>query len=368
MAKAEWKLLDTSLLYIIVSLWVVGMAMVFSASSALTMDLEVSSLYFFIKQLIATVIGGFGIFLLLRFDYRLLQQPKYYFTLLVIALAMLVLVLFLPSIKNTHRWISLGVFSFQPSEFAKIALVITLAAVSSRWKSMLASWGFILISLAALALPVIVLIAMEPDLGTSAVVAMSSMVVLFAAGIDWRKVLVLALIIVIALALYINAAEYRKDRIRVFMNPKEDPLGSGFQAIQSELTIGSGGVIGVGYMASKQKLFYLPAGHTDFIFSVIGEEWGFLGTSTILIMYVLLFFRGIRIAMLSRDLFGYLLAIGLTSMIVGQAFINMSVTTILFPTKGIPLPLVSYGGSSIIGTLIALGIILNISQFGKKAK
>lgn len=359
---------DKALFILVVSMVGIGLAMVFSSSTALTLDQGVSPFHFFIKQAVAAVIGIVLLLSLLRIDYKILAQPKIYLTLLITATFLLVVVLFMPAVNSTNRWFRFFGFGFQPSELAKLALVIALAAVAARWRDMLSSWGFIFLTLAVFVAPVIFLIAIEPDLGTAAILSLVSISVLFAGGIGIRKLLTLLIIVAIMVTLFIVVSPYRLARIQTFLDPTSDPLGSGFQAAQSEIALGSGGLLGVGFMQSKQKLFYLPASHTDFIFSVIGEEWGLIGSFIILILYLALFARGLRIAFTARDLFGFLLAVGISTLVVGQALMNISVAATLFPTKGIPLPLISYGGSSMVSTLVALGLLLNVSQFCRKGE
>ncbi len=354
---------DRALFFLIVALVTGGLAMVFSASSAITFDHGLSPFHFLIKQAVAAVLGFLVMRLMLTFDYAVLKQPRVYMTVLLVAVALLVIVLFTPAIKGAHRWIRLAGVSFQPSEAAKVALIVALAAIAARWRGLLTSWGFLFLTLAIFVTPFVFLIGIEPDLGTAAVLALSSLAVLFVGGMGMRKLLVLVLIAAIGIAAFIGASPYRQARIDAFLDPTSDPLGAGFQAQQSEIALGAGGLAGVGYMESRQKLFYLPESHTDFIYSVIGEEWGLLGSLLILALYLALFARGLRIAFSARDIFGFLLAAGLTLLVVGQALIHIGVTTTLLPTKGIPLPLVSSGGSSMIATMAALGLLLNVSQY-----
>jgi cell division protein FtsW len=357
---------DRALFLMVIALVVIGLAMVFSASTAVTLDRGLSPFHFFVKQIIAVVIGFALMYLSLRFDYRLLAQPKLYMPILGFAVVLLLVVLFMPPVNNTNRWIILGPVSFQPSELAKPALVIALAAVASRWRELLRSWAFSFLTLAVFVAPVVFLIAIEPDLGTAAVVAVVSLAVLFAGGIGIRNLIIVLMIVAVGLGLFVWSSPYRLSRIQSYLDPGADPLGSGFQINQSEIALGAGGIYGLGFMESKQKLFYLPASHSDFIFSVIGEEWGLIGSSLVLALYLALFARGLRVAFSARDLFGFLLAGGVTLMVTGQALMNISVATALIPTKGIPLPLISSGGTSLVMTMVALGLLLNVSQYCRK--
>ena len=357
---------DRPLFLLVVALVVIGLAMVFSTSTAISLDRNLSPFYFLIKQILAAVVGFLVIRFMLRFDYLVLARPRVYMTILIVSAVLLLAVLFTPAVNNTNRWFQFPYLSFQPSELAKPALVIALAAVAARWRGLLESWGFIFLTLAVFAAPVVFLIAIEPDLGTAAVVGLIALAVLFAAGIGVRKLVILLLLAAVGIGIFVGVSPYRSSRIQAFLDPASDPLGTGFQALQSEIALGAGGLAGVGFMESRQKLFYLPASHTDFIFSVIGEEWGLIGSSLVLALYLLLFARGLRIAFTARDLFGFLLAVGVTTMIVGQALMNISVATILLPTKGIPLPLISSGGSSLVMTMAALGLLLNVSQYRRR--
>lgn len=359
---------DTGLTIIIGLLVLAGVVMVFSSSAALTLEMGVHELYFLIKQIIAVSIGLGVMVFMFRIDYRMLADSSVYLTLLVLALGMLVLVLYMPEINNTHRWFRLLGFNFQPSEFAKLVLLIVLAAVASQWRALLNNWGFIFLTLAVFAAPVIFLIAIQPDLGTAAILSVSAFSILFAAGIGMRKIFILVVIAAVLISIFIMVSPYRMQRIVTFLDPTADPLGSGYQAAQSEIALGSGGLTGRGFMYSNNKLFYLPAAHTDFVFSIVGEEIGFAGTALLLALYLLLFMTGVKIAFTARDFFGFLLATGITVLIVGQALMNMSVAATMLPTKGIPLPLISYGGTSAIFTLAGLGLLLNISQYCKKEK
>lgn len=357
---------DRTLFLLTVILLAIGLAMVFSASAAITLDQGLSPFHFFLRQAIAAVVGIVMLLLLLRIDYSVLQQPKVYLTLLGVTVLALIVVLYMPAVNNTNRWFRIFGFGLQPSEFAKIALIVALSAVSARWKGMLTSWGFIFLTLAVLVAPVVFLVAVQPDLGTAAIIAITSFSILFAAGIGMRKLLLLLLIASLLVAAFIMISPYRLERIKTFLDPTADPLGAGFQATQSEIALGSGGLLGVGFMQSKQKLFYLPASQTDFIYSIIGEEWGLAGTAAVLLLFLALFARGLTVAFTARDLFGFLLAVGVTTQIVAQAFVNISVAATMFPTKGIPLPFISYGGTAVVAGLVAMGLLLNVSQYCRR--
>jgi cell division protein FtsW len=275
---------------------------------------------------------------------------------------MLILVLFLHPVNDTHRWVRLGPLSLQPAEFAKLAVVIFLAyhleRRGERVNEFLSSVFPALLLLGWFAF----LIYIQPDLGTAATISLVGAVMLYVAGVRLRYFAALGLLAVPVLYLATTGASYRMRRIEAFLNPGADAQGAGYQMIQSLIAVGTGGVHGVGLMEGRQKLFYLPYPYSDFIYAVIGEELGLIGASLLALLFVLLLWRGLRAAWRAPDDFGTFLAAGLTLSIVLQAFINMSVVLGLLPTKGIPLPLVSAGGSSLLFTLLAVGLVLNVSQ------
>jgi cell division protein FtsW len=271
-------------------------------------------------------------------------------------------VFFLAAAANTHRWIQFSGFSVQPSELAKLALIFFLAYFLEKRKGNVNDLAFTLVPVAVIVALLAGLIVLQPDLGTAVSLLTISAALLFVAGLDLRWIAASVIVGLPVFYLLIFRVKYRRDRILAFMNPWEQPLGRGFQIIQSLLSVASGGIAGLGFMEGKQKLFYLPEAHTDFIFAVIGEELGLIGTCALLALFLVFFWRGIRTSMRAPDLFGFYLALGITLMVCVQAFINMSVVLGLLPTKGIPLPFLSYGGSSFVVMLAAVGILLNVSQ------
>jgi cell division protein FtsW len=275
---------------------------------------------------------------------------------------LLISVFFLDRAHHTHRWFHLGPLSFQPSEMAKPALILFLAFfLESRTKSM-KDWRNTVLPAAVPTLVFIALIVFQPDLGTAIACAAITGCVLFVAGLDLRYLGYAFLASLLPLYFLIFHVAYRRDRILAFLNPYSDPQGRGFHIIQSLIAVSTGGITGVGLMEGKQKLFYLPEPHTDFIFAVTAEELGLVGALVIVLLFAIFLWRGVRTALRTQDMFGRFLAVGITSMIVVQAFINISVVLGLMPTKGIPLPLVSYGGSSLLVTLACIGVLLNISK------
>jgi cell division protein FtsW len=340
----------------------IGLVMVFSASAVIAKERYGSGYTFLLRQLSWAITGIAAMALAMRIDYRRYRHPGVVFSLLGVTMLMLISVFLLDRAHHTHRWIHWGGFSFQPSEMAKPALILFLAFfLENRTKSM-NDWRNTL--LPAL-LPILVflgLIVFQPDLGTAIACAAISICLLFVAGLDLRYLGYGVLGSLLPLYFLIFHVAYRRDRILAFLNPYSDPQGRGFHIIQSLIAVSTGGITGVGLMEGKQKLFYLPEPHTDFIFAVTAEELGLLGALLMVVLFAGFLWRGTRCALRIPDMFGRLLAVGITSMVVVQAFINISVVLGLMPTKGIPLPFVSYGGSSLFLTLACVGVLLNITK------
>lgn len=348
----------------LITLLLVGTSilMVYSASAVKALDEHHSRYYFLFKQLSWAVLGFGVLFVGMRVDYRLYRKPAVIWSLLVMTVTLLVAVFFSPTINNTKRWLSLGFGTFQPAELAKIVVVLFTAAVLERRMHRINEVLYSLLPIAFVTFALVGLIVAQPDFGTSAVIVgiMCSMV--FVAGIKYRYLILSMAILGPAAAAVILAADYRTMRVISFLDPWADPDRSGYQVIQSMLAIGSGGLFGRGLMEGVQKLYYLPEAHTDFIYAVIGEEFGLIGTMAVLACFVLIAWRGMRVALFAPDRFGSLLAIGITMAITLQAFFNMSVVMSLLPTKGIPLPFVSNGGSSLLISMACMSVLLNISQ------
>jgi cell division protein FtsW len=298
----------------------------------------------------------------MRIDYRRLMHPAVVFSLLGLTTLMLISVFFLDRAHHTHRWIHFGGFSFQPSELAKPVLILFLAFfLENRTRSM-HDWRNTLLPAVLPTLIFVGLIVFQPDLGTAIACAAVTVCILFVAGLDVKYLAYAFAGSLLPLYFLIFHVAYRRDRILAFLDPYSDPQGRGFHIIQSLIAVSTGGLTGVGLMEGKEKLFYLPEPHTDFIFSVLGEELGLLGCLTVVLLFALLLWRGMRTALRTQDMFGRFLAVGITSMVVVQALINISVVLGLMPTKGIPLPLISYGGSSLFITLGCIGVLLNVTK------
>ena len=340
----------------------IGLVMIFSASAVMAKERFGSAYEFLLKQLVWAIAGLAVMIIAMKVDYKRLQHPALVFTLIGLTTVFLISVFFLDRSHGTHRWFHLGPLSFQPSELAKPALILFLAwFLQNKTRSMDDLRNTILPAIAP-TMVFLALIVFQPDLGTAIACAGITVCVLFVAGLRLRYFGYAFAASLPALYLLISHVSYRRGRILAFLNPYADPKGFGFHIIQSLIAVSTGGITGVGFMEGKQKLFYLPEPHTDFIFANLAEELGLLGSLAVVILFAIFLWRGTRAALRTSDPFGRFLAVGITSMICLQAFINISVVLGLMPTKGIPLPFVSYGGSSLFVTLACVGILLNITK------
>lgn len=353
---------DRILFGTVVALVLFGALMVFSASAVTATAKFGRSDYFLIRQLAWAGAGLVAMVILMHLDYHRLASPAVVFPAVALELMLLVFVLFADRSHNTRRWLHLGSASLQPSELSKIILVIFLAYFLEQRQSAVNDVKYTLLPVGLVAGVSMALVVAEPDFGTAVDIAMIVAAMLFAAGLRLRYFASVGLGAIPLVYWLVFHSTYRHNRVLAFLNPYADPLGKGFHIIQSFIAVGSGGITGLGLMEGKQKLFYLPEPQTDFIFAVVGEELGFIGAMALVIAFGIILWRGWRASAGCSCEFGRLLAIGLTVMVVGQALVNMSVVLGLLPTKGIPLPLISYGGSSVFATLSAVGILLNISQ------
>src|SRR5215469_2194513 len=340
----------------------VGLVMVFSASAVVARERFGSPYAFLSKQLIWAVAGLIVMVAAMQLDYKRYKHPALVFSVMGVTTLLLISVFFLDRLHHTHRWIRAGGFSFQPSELAKPVLILFLAYfLESRTKAMDDVRG----TLVPAAAPVLVflgLIVSEPDLGTAIACAGITACILYVAGMRMRYFGYAFAASLVPLYLLIFHVAWRRDRILAFLNPYADRQKTGFHIIQSLIAVGTGGITGVGLMEGKQKLFYLPEPHTDFIFAVTAEELGLVGALFVVALFAIFLWRGIRVSWRTGDRFGRYLAVGITCMVVLQAFINISVVLGMMPTKGIPLPLFSYGGSSLFVTLACVGVLLNITK------
>jgi cell division protein FtsW len=340
-----------------------GVVMVYSASAIVAAERFQDPHLFLKKQVFWALLGAGGLWLALRVDYRRLE--RWVLPTLVVAVVLLVAVLIPPigqAINGTRRWIRLGPVSFQPAEPAKLALVLYLAAFLARKRDALENFRRGLLPPLLVSGALAALVLLQPDLGNCVTLVALTFVLLYLAGSPLRH---LAWVLAPALplvALAVWVAPYRIRRVTAFLDPWSDPRGSGFQMIQSWLAFGNGGLVGQGMGASRQKLFYLPEAHTDFIFAIVGEELGFVGAVGVVLLFAVLVWRGLRVGLRAPEPFGAYLALGITLLIATQTLVNLGVVTGLLPTKGLPLPFISFGGSALVVTLTSTGMLLNISQ------
>jgi cell division protein FtsW len=341
----------------------VGIVMVFSSSAVYALEKYNDSYYFLKRQAVWCLLGTGALLVAKNLDYHKLHQHTYF---IMLATFLLLLAVMFPEVSKevggARRWLTLGGLSFQPSELAKFTLVLFIAKslVKRADKLRNFAYGYLpnLVVLGFFFVPIL----FQPDFGTAMIICMVTFTMLFVAGLRKKFLFLSVLALIPFITAAIMGAEYRTRRIIAFLDPWQDPSNAGFQAIQSFYAFGRGGYWGTGLGASHQKLFYLPEAHTDFIFSVIGEELGFLGTTAIVLLFSILIWRGFTIACQAKDPFGTHLATGLTLLIGFQAFINLGVTVGLLPTKGLTLPLISMGGSSMLITMLSIGVLLNISE------
>ena len=350
---------DAPLFLLTLGLLVFGLVMLYSASAIVADASDRSPSYFLERQAVWAALGCLAMIVVARSDYRLLNRPAVVWTLYGAVIVSLFAALLSPAIAGVHRWVQVAGFTLQPSEPARLGLVVALA-------HLLAVRGAD--SFRALVLPLACtgflagLIYLQPDLGTATLLVLVGGAVIFLGGARLVHLAGLAAVGVPLFAAGVLAADYRIARILTFLDPFSDPLGDGFQLSQSLIALGSGGVTGVGFAASRQKLLYLPEPHSDFIFSVIGEELGFLGAGLVVVFFLLFTVRGLVVSSRVPDRFGMLLGAGATLTIALQAFLNFSVATGILPTTGLPLPFVSAGGSALVTTLLAAGLVLSVSQ------
>ena len=356
---------DRILLTIVLALTLFGAVMVYSASAIIAEKSFGNQFHFLYKQGMWALVGLVAMAVGLKIDYRYYKRPGVVIPLLAATAALLVVVLFLPVVNETHRWIRYAGLSLQPSEIAKLALTAYLAYLIESREREMDDFKRVFIPATVVAGFIIVMVAAEPDLGTAMALGIVYLAVTFSAGVPLRYLMLVGAAALPGLAGMLLLVPWRLQRLMDFLDPWKNQTTSSFQVVQSLIAIGSGGTQGVGFAQGKQKLFYLPAPHTDFIFAVIGEELGLIGSVAIVGLFALLAWRGFRAARSAPDLFGQLLATGLTVMIIAQAFFNISVTLSLVPTKGIPLPFISSGGSSLAISLFAAGVLLNISKHEK---
>ncbi len=338
----------------------IGVLMVYSASTIWAEYKLGDPYYYLIRQGIFASIGIFLMFLFSKIDCVFYKQKANYIFFGCLLLLVLVLIPGIGLVRGGARsWINLGIIQIQPSEFMKLGLIVFVSKYIS--KNDVSKLKDLIIILSILGF-CFLLIMLEPDLGSGLVMLMSIVFLLFAGGIKVKWLLLLGIIGIVGFAILVIIAPYRVDRILAFLNPWDDPLGTGFQTIQSLYALSPGGFFGLGLFNSRQKFYYLPEPQTDFIFAIIAEELGFLGILFIFILFFIIFFKGILIAVKTKDSFSSMLAFGITGSIFIQFFINVGVVIGLLPVTGITLPFLSYGGSSLVLSLVMIGILLSIER------
>ncbi|MGG7176152.1 stage V sporulation protein E [Clostridium paraputrificum] len=355
--------IDYGVFYAVIVLLAIGIVMVYSASSYYAMfhDGNDSTAYLK-KQLAASVLGMIAMFFFMSFDYHKIK--KYTVPLMVVTIPLLLVVRLFPAINGAQRWIPLGPFgTFQPSELAKYVVVFFLAMSISAKGDGIKEFGTGIVPYIGISGFYAGLVLMQKNLSIAALIMIVTFIVLFSAGGRLKHLfLYVAPVLVSAALVFALGEEYRRDRMLNFLNPWEDAADKGYQLIQSFYALGAGGITGLGLGQSRQKTLYMPEPHNDFIFSIIGEELGLIGCVVIIALFLILIWRGVKVSMEARDTYGTLLALGITSVIAVQAIINIAVVTGSMPVTGVPLPFISYGGTSLAITMAAMGILLNISR------
>ena len=339
-----------------------GLVMVFSASAVVAKAQYGSPYQFMLRQAGWAVMGMIALVLLMKVDYRHYNSPKVVYMAVAITMLLLLGVFAMRDSHNTHRWFRFGFMSFQPSELAKPTLVLFLAYFLQTRIHKMDDWRGTVMKAALPPLVFIALILKEPDLGTAMVCAAVTALMLYLAGMQVKYLGIGLLASMPVLYYMLFRVPWRRARMLAFINPEADPRGSGFHILQSLIAVGTGGLRGLGLMEGRQKLFYLPEPHTDFIYANVCEELGLIGALLVVALFVALGYRGLRAAYLSTDPFARFLAFGITSTVLIQAFFNMSVVVALVPTKGITLPFVSFGGTSLFVMLASMGVLLNVTR------
>jgi cell division protein FtsW len=354
--------MDFPLFIVILILLCFGLIMVFSASMVEDVK-RYNNIYFhLIKQSVWLVIGMGAMITALIVPYQKLRNRKFINFGMAISLILLVAVLFTPSVNGAKRWFALGGANLQPSEIAKVMIIIYLADIISRKGEKIRTFSKGVVPILLVAGVLAALILKEPNMSTAMIIMAVTFCMLIVGGARFSHLFSLVLLGLAGGGFLAMSADYRRDRVLGFLNPWKDALGSGYQVIQSLYALGAGGFFGAGLGQSRQKWYYIPEAQNDFIFAIIGEELGFLGTLFVIILFVILVWRGMKIALNCTDRFGSLLAAGITALIAVQSSINLLVVSSFMPVTGVPLPLISYGGSSFVITMASLGVLLNISR------
>ena len=355
---------DFVLFFITIIILGFGLVMVYSSSSVFSLVWYKDSAYFLKRQILGIALGLLALFFATSYPYK--NYKRYIPISVIISIILLILVL-IPGIGKvvggSRRWIRLGFLSFQPSEFVRVVAIFFIADYFDRIGEEIKKFFSGLFPLLMIIGLMSGLILLEPDMGTALSLIIISGIIILIGGANFFHLFMLLVLSVPILAWFIFSEDYRRDRILTFLDPWKEPLGRGFHIIQALIALGSGGIFGLGLGASRQKFFYVPGAHTDFIFSIIGEELGFIGIMFLFILFFVFIIRGIKISLSISDKFGMLLAFGIITKITIDFFINVGVNVKIFPVTGLNLPLVSYGGTSLVFTLFSIGVLLNISRY-----
>lgn len=359
--KAKIGEIDYGIFYAVILLLAIGVIMIYSASSYYAMFKDGDSMVYLKKQLIWAITGLIAMGVMSNIDYHKLRKITPH--ILVTTVPLLIAVFFFPAVNGAKRWIQLGPLSFQPSELCKYAVVLFLAmSLDEKGDGIKKFWSGIVPYLGVSGFYAVMILA-EKNLSIAAIIMIVTFILLFVAGGKLKDLFgKVAPVLLVAVMFFIFGEDYRRARMLNFLNPWKDPAGDGYQLIQSFYALGAGGVTGLGLGQSRQKTLYMPEPHNDFIFSIIGEELGLIGCLFIISIFVFFVWRGIKVAMKAKDSYGTLLAIGITSIIAVQSIINIAVVTGSMPVTGVPMPFISYGGTSLVINMMAMGILLNISR------
>ncbi len=357
------KKYDKTLLITVLILMIISLLMIYSASYVWAKYKFDNSFKYVINQGIFSFIGLLILFIISKIDYKVYYKKANFILISCIILLILVLIPGIGVVRNGSRsWFQIGSFGIQPSEFTKLALIIFTSKYLEKSNKFLKDYKKGVFPILFILFFLFGLIMLEPDFGTGMIIIITIIAILYISGVNMKFFIGLGILGIIGIIVLIIIAPYRMDRITSFINPWSDPLGTGFQIIQSLYAIGPGGLFGVGFLNSRQKAFYLPEPQTDFIFSIVAEEFGIIGTFVILFLFAIILIRGIKIALREQELFPKYLAFGLTFQLTVQVVMNLSVVIGLIPVTGVTLPFMSYGGSSLLTSLIGIGILLNISK------
>ncbi len=354
---------DLTLFLIIVLLACLGIIMIYSSSYFTALDMTKKSGFFLQKQLLALGIGFAMMLIFSQISYWKLKKIAIPFFIGVVLFLMIVLLL--PPIKGSSRWINIGIFGLQPSEFAKLSIIILFSSMISARQEKMSGFSSGILPFISILIPVNFLILKQPDLGTASMLTIIAFFLIYAGGASFGQLALVAATFTGGAFIVIINSLYKMKRVIAWLDPFKDASGAGYHIIQSLIAIGSGGITGLGLAQSRQKFSSLPEQYTDFIFAIICEELGFLGAITVIFLFMALLWRGIYIARRAPDLFGFLLAGGITFYVFVQASINISVVLNIVPVTGVPLPFISYGGCSLLVTLSSMGILLNVSRYSR---